>query len=130
MREIKFKRKPKEPEVFEEKQAYIPQTQEHAPKFASKITDYSNHISRIFNDYCTEMGVQVSIGMNPRDYNRQMFLKVVGNRDVQVDYRGKTYYLAPGESYTFVISETDCMTGRTEEFLPRLTLMPYGDTDV
>jgi hypothetical protein len=125
MWELKFKRKPK-PEVFEEKQAYVPQTQEHSPGIP-QLTDYANRVYRVFNNYCTEMGVQVSIGMNPRDYNRQMYLKVVGNRDVQVDHRGKTYYLAPGESCTLTINESDCMTGRVEEFLPQLTLMPYGN---
>jgi hypothetical protein len=126
MWELKFKRKPK-PEVFTEKQAYVPQTREYSPGMPSQITTAVNHVTKVFNDYCTEMGVQVTVGMNPTDYTRQMYLKVVGNRDVQIDHRGKTYYLAPGESYTLTISESDCMTGRTEEFLPRLTLMPYGN---
>jgi hypothetical protein len=124
MWELKFKRKPKK--EFKEKAAYVPQTEEHAPDLPKQLTTYHNRVSDVFNDYCHEMGVQCTIGMNPSDYNRQMQLKVVGDRDVQVTHRGKVTLLGPGESLVIKISDYDVLHGRVEEFLPQLTLLPVS----
>jgi hypothetical protein len=122
MWEFKFKRKPK-PEVFEEKQAYVPQTQEHSPSFTTRLTDYGNHVTRLFNDYCTEMGVQCSISIDPADCYRTLSFKVVGNRDVKIEYRGEVHYLAPGEGRIFKLDSSF----EHEQMLPKLTLLPYGN---
>lgn len=120
MWEFKFKRKPK-PE-FKEPSVYVPQTQEHSPGTPNKLTDYSNHVSQVFNKYCTEMGVQCIIGMDPEDYRRAIFLKVVGDRDVKIAYAQKVYYLAPGEHLKIIITD-ELMHGG----FPEITLLPYGN---
>lgn len=57
-------------------------------------------ITKTFNAYCSELGVQCTATMDPRDWRQLLHFKNVGDAVVKITHRGEVRLLQPGENVT------------------------------
>ncbi len=92
----------------------------------SSIVGYDG-VTNAFNKYCSEMGVQCTVTMDPSDFQQLMHFQVVGNDDVLISHQGKSRVMAPGDSWLLKTTRLDMDTFRTMDCLPRISKMVNGN---
>ena len=65
------------------------------------------HVTRLFNAYCSEAGVQCTVFSDPTDFKQLFGFKNVGDRLVRITHRNETRFLEPGESTTMKVDGSD-----------------------
>ena len=76
-----------------------------------------NSITRTFNAYCSEHGVQCTVTMDPSDYKQIFLFKNVSDCLVQITHQGVVRQIAPGEHVTM---EVDDPYKPTQRSLPQI----------
>ena len=61
------------------------------------VNSAMNSITRTFNAYCSEHGVQCTVTMDPSDYKQIFLFKNVSDCLVQITHQGVVRQIAPGE---------------------------------
>lgn len=56
------------------------------------------YMSDVFNAYCSEMGVQCTVMMDPHDYKQIYAFKNLGDRLVKIEYNFELHFIEPKES--------------------------------
>lgn len=84
----------------------------------------AKYMSREFNSYCMEHGVQCTVTMDPTDYRQIFIFQNNGDRSIRIDHGIQVSYLDPGESTTIKV---DGMSPDPYKGIPRLTALPNGN---
>lgn len=62
-------------------------------------------VTRVYNAYCSEQGIQCTVTMDPLTHNQLFHLENVGDRLVRITHEGATRFLEPGEHVTLSTKE-------------------------
>lgn len=117
---IEFKRvtKPEQP-VLET----LPPTPKETYVNLDPLRGAGKYMSHQFNAYCSELGVQCTVTMDPKDFKQLFHFRVVGDRDIRFEYDRQVRFLSPGEWVSIKVKNN--LYGQPE--IPRITLMPHGN---
>ena len=69
------------------------------------VNSAMNSITRTFNAYCSEHGVQCTVTMDPSDYKQIFLFKNVSDCLVQITHQGVVRQIAPGEHVTMKVDD-------------------------
>jgi hypothetical protein len=141
MWELKFKRKPKKLTPVVELSSTMYADKPMGDNVGAGWSSYKVHqqvqldplgsaakyMSHQFNAYCSELGVQCTVTMDPSDFKQLFIFKVVGDRDVRIEYDGKVRILGPGEWCRLKSSDSPYYDGYSKQEIPRITALPHGN---
>lgn len=117
---IEFKRvtKPEQP-VLET----LPPTPKQTYVNLDPLRGAGKYMSHQFNAYCSELGVQCTVTMDPKDFRRLFHFRVTGDNDIRFEYDHQVRFLSPGEWVSIKVKEN--LYGEPE--IPRISVMPHGN---
>lgn len=65
------------------------------------------YVTNLFNAYCAENGVQCTVTQDVLDFSRLFHFTNVSDRTVRIYHLGEVRVIAPGESVTMKVKDSD-----------------------
>src|SRR5216684_1156889 len=83
------------------------------------------YMTRQFNEYCSEAGVQCTVQMDPNDFQQIFIFKNLGDRLVKIEWGTEVRFIEPKE-YTIVKARDTSVLDGNWNYIPRVTVLNNG----
>ena len=81
------------------------------------------YMTRQFNAYCSEAGVQCTTQMYPIDYQKIFMFKNLGNRLVKIEWGTEVHFIEPHEH---IVVKANPLLDENWNHIPRVTVLNGG----
>lgn len=83
------------------------------------------YMTRQFNAYCSESGVQCTVQMDPHDFQQIFIFKNLGDRLVKIEWGTEVRFIEPHEHTTVKVSAHNALD-QYWNHIPRVTVLNNG----
>ncbi len=87
--------------------------------------DAGKYMTRQFNTYCSEAGVQCTVQMDPSDYRQIFIFQNLGDHLVKIEWGTEVRFIEPHEHTVVKVNASD-MLDRNWNNIPRVTALNNG----